>query len=348
MKTGSPITWLCTAAACSALAAAQPPESCGAFESVAGPGQGVSGMMLSAVAAAGPGAFAVGRFYPAGSGAFTPVLLHYDGAAWLEESLPPLGGSATDPVLMSAAMSAATGDSAWIVGYVSVPPTTNNLPLIARWRGGLFDRLDMPALRPQTVYPYGPRAGFAYDAVVLSETDIWVVGQAGGFGDAVTSTVAMALHSSGSGWEDVPTPIVDGGVLVAGGWSYNGVMNMGWIRGYDTADGSLLWQVDLSLEQGLPQFVRTAHPAFSRRGDTAYLTTWFAGNGVGHSYLYAIALGEGAACRADFNNDGLLNSDDFFDFAGAFLTAGADFNSDGLSNSQDFFDFLSAFLTGCP
>lgn len=55
-------------------------------------------------------------------------------------------------------------------------------------------------------------------------------------------------------------------------------------------------------------------------------------------------------CPPDFNWDGRVDSQDFFDFLGAFFVqaAPADFNSSGTVDSQDFFDFVAAFLTGCP
>ncbi len=52
-------------------------------------------------------------------------------------------------------------------------------------------------------------------------------------------------------------------------------------------------------------------------------------------------------CPADFNNDNVVTSQDFFDFIAAFFSGNADFNNDGLTTSQDFFDFLAAFFAGC-
>jgi hypothetical protein len=58
------------------------------------------------------------------------------------------------------------------------------------------------------------------------------------------------------------------------------------------------------------------------------------------------------ACPCDHQDDGTLNSQDFFDFLGDFFAnlPAADFNIDGSVNSQDFFDFLACFFAppaGC-
>ena len=52
-------------------------------------------------------------------------------------------------------------------------------------------------------------------------------------------------------------------------------------------------------------------------------------------------------CPADFNADGVTNSQDFFEFLSAFFAGAADFNHDGAVNSADFFDYLDTFFGAC-
>jgi hypothetical protein len=72
----------------------------------------------------------------------------------------------------------------------------------------------------------------------------------------------------------------------------------------------------------------------------------------GHQPAHSVGLRAAptSSCPADFNDDGFVNSQDFFDYLNAFFSGlpSADFNNNGVVNSQDFFDFLAAFFNGCP
>ncbi|MGE3107636.1 MAG: serine protease [Phycisphaerales bacterium] len=53
----------------------------------------------------------------------------------------------------------------------------------------------------------------------------------------------------------------------------------------------------------------------------------------------------------DWNNDGIITSQDFFDFLVAFFAGTGDFNGNGAVTSQDLFDFFACFFLppfGCP
>jgi hypothetical protein len=56
------------------------------------------------------------------------------------------------------------------------------------------------------------------------------------------------------------------------------------------------------------------------------------------------------ACPCDWNDDGGVDTQDFFAFLDGFFAGESDFNFDGVTNSQDFFDCLSCFFAppgGC-
>jgi outer membrane protein assembly factor BamB len=137
----------------------------------------------------------------------------------------------------------------------------------------------------------------------------------------------------------------DNSVIVATG-------TPGWVRGYSPEDGGLLWQVDLAPEQGLGQFASTVRAAFSPDSRTAYVTTRFVGNGVGHSYLYAIRLAEGGLA-GDLNCDGAVDAFDIEPFVLAISDPNgyaarypncdgrnADINGDGVVDAFDIEPFV--------
>ena len=71
-------------------------------------------------------------------------------------------------------------------------------------------------------------------------------------------------------------------------------------------------------------------------------------NADGHREGWIAYLG--AICRADFNEDGTVNTLDLIAFLSAYNAADwvADFNFDGRINTRDFIAFLNAYNDGCP
>ena len=92
-----------------------------------------------------------------------------------------------------------------------------------------------------------------------------------------------------------------------------------WIRGYSTAAGELIWQVDLPPENGMSQSPFMVEPAFAADGEVVYMSTMFAGDVNDFGYLYAIDVTPDGPSPAsgDLNGDGVVSSADQMLFCSA-------------------------------
>ena len=84
------------------------------------------------------------------------------------------------------------------------------------------------------------------------------------------------------------------------------------------------------------------------RAHCSYWVRWLAVACIAAITSPASAQPQVRGCPPNWNHDGDLNSQDFFDFLTAFFNSNADYNHDGVTNSQDFFDFIRDFFLGCP
>jgi hypothetical protein len=101
----------------------------------------------------------------------------------------------------------------------------------------------------------------------------------------------------------------DDSLIVAGGGGEAGIPEwLSWARGYDPADGSLVWHVPFGIENGLREFVSSREPKFSADSLTTYITTQFVGSNNDYGYVYAIDTPFDPALDSD--GDGYANDDD--------------------------------------
>lgn len=103
-----------------------------------------------------------------------------------------------------------------------------NQPFVARWTGADWTEVMPITLRPQTVYPYGPRGGLVADLFAASPSDVWVFGYAASMGTG--GGVPMAAHYDGSTWTEFETPIVSNRtneIIAANGSASNDVWAVG-------------------------------------------------------------------------------------------------------------------------
>ena len=143
-------------------------------------------------------------------------------------------------------------------------------------------------------------------------------------GDGAPSAGQFYSNSSGA---DFGVNIAADGVLSGYAWGEN----IGWINFHTASTLAASGQ----------------HARFDRGSGRLLGFAW--AENIGWVNLGDSTRFVGIACRADFNADGFVNSQDFFDFINAFFALDpiADYNADAFINSQDYFDFLTAFFGGC-
>ena len=184
------------------LECARAAEVCGDWHAVASPNPSVVNRVLHIAGHNSNDLWLLGSAGPTYPG--TTMIWRWNGAAWETIPLPDTSAIGTLP-LFNAITQLPNGD-VLVGGSAHAPYPIDNQPFIARWSGAGWAEVTKITLRPQTVYPYGPRGGFVNDLFATASDDIWALGYAASMGSG--GGVPMAAHFDGSAWTEFETPIV--------------------------------------------------------------------------------------------------------------------------------------------
>ncbi len=181
-------------------------QNCGPWSVVRTQNFGDQVNILSDIASPRPDlAMSIGHWN--GGGQFgKPIVLTWNGFVWNSVALPSISHLGTDPQVRG--VGRLPSQDLWVVGNITTDTSAANLPLVMRWNNNTWNSVAAPTLRPQNIFPFGPRGGFAEDVAGIADNDIWVVGSAAGWGDGTLTSVPMALHWNGTTWTDVEIPAV--------------------------------------------------------------------------------------------------------------------------------------------
>ncbi len=173
-------------------------------------------------------------------------------------------------------------------------------------------------------------------------------------------------------WRDAGSPAGTAGVMLAGTYASGAVWceNIGWVRlGTTPANGTSFsnlsaadFGVNILPNQLLGGFAWSENTGWINFGPFSSLPANQQAR-LSSGRLWGYAWGEnigwinmndstrfvGLHCRADFNQDGVVDFFDYLDFVDAFSAAhpSSDFNSDTVIDFFDYLDFVDAFSAGC-
>lgn len=178
-----------------------------------------------------------------------------------------------------------------------------------------------------------------------------VVGQSGSPSERTSEAFFWTQDNGMVPLGDLPGGVVDG---VANAVSSDGGCIVGRSSTSLSGGGAFIWDPKNGLQQlhavltqeydlDLEGWTLSSAEGLSADGRTIVGT---GRNPAGQSEGWIVYLG--LLCRVDWNNDGVVSSDDFFAFLDDFFAGKGDFNGDRVVNSDDYFAFLGSFFEGCP
>lgn len=134
-----------------------------------------------------------------------PMILHWSGSEWAIVQPPVVTQFGNNPGIN--AVSVGPDHSVWIAGAVdSIGTGSSRRAWMARFNGSSWSNVQSPLLNPSHIYPYSQRTGIPADILNLGADDVWVFGQAVGYGDGGATSVNMAVHWDGANWDEISVP----------------------------------------------------------------------------------------------------------------------------------------------
>ncbi len=275
----------------------------------------------------------------------------WTGTEFREEFVPPLaalGGRSSNSLF---AVDGVTPNDVWGVGWAQQRGTDNPFgprTYMVHWSGAQWDLVE---------FDIGHIAfSGLHDVVAIAADDVYAVGW------TLTDnngTQPLIAHYDGSAWTQVALPLFDGRgaeLLAVVARAHNDVYAFGTTSDDNGTPRDLILRYDGTSWAQMPAAAGHEQEWFRAAALLPSGQIWATGQysepGVGISPL-AERLDCTPGCPADLDGNGVVNTQDFLLYLGAFAAGDplADWNNDGQINTLDFLEYLgdwAAGWAGCP